>query len=276
LVILSRYYNDSTMAIDYHNILIKCDPALTVWRYISIEKFESLVVNNALFFCRADKFPDIFEGSLPKSEYEWRFERFKQRSAAKGKAYDHEKAKAYAANFSHRYKTQRPAMVVSCWHINQNESTTMWGTYLKDTNGVVIKTTVARLLKSLENAKEKIRPSKVRYINYETGHFYDENDYPHEGENTLIPLIHKKIEYEGEQEYRLFHYFEEAEKAGYWETRKIPDGLLISCDVDTLIDQIIVHPFIEDKEAKLVEDILRSLGLENRIAQSSLKNLPLF
>lgn len=194
------------MAIDYHNVLIKCDPAETVWRYISIEKFESLITNKALFFCRADKFSDIFEGSLPKKEYEWKFERFKQRVESKGQKYDHDKAKAYVAGFTNRYKIQRPATVVSCWHINKHESTNMWGVYLKDTNGIAIKTTVERLLKSFEGAKEQIRPSKIRYINYETGNFYHEQEYPHEEENTLIPLIHKKVEYSGEQEFRLFHY----------------------------------------------------------------------
>ena len=39
----------------------------TVWRYMSFEKFANILATESLFFSRADKFDDKFEGYIPES-----------------------------------------------------------------------------------------------------------------------------------------------------------------------------------------------------------------
>ena len=37
----------------------------TLWRYMSLEKFVNMLETKSLFFTRADKFEDPFEGFIP-------------------------------------------------------------------------------------------------------------------------------------------------------------------------------------------------------------------
>ena len=39
----------------------------TLWRYMSFEKFANLLATGSLFFSRADKYDDKFEGYIPES-----------------------------------------------------------------------------------------------------------------------------------------------------------------------------------------------------------------
>ena len=41
------------------------NPKDTLWRYLSLEKFASLLYTQSLYFVRADQFEDPFEGSVP-------------------------------------------------------------------------------------------------------------------------------------------------------------------------------------------------------------------
>jgi hypothetical protein len=107
------------MAIRNHDNLINADPTLVLWRYMDLEKFRSFLENQALFFCRADKFSDPFEGSLPRIEYE-------SRNAWAGKD-------TQAIIDKHKYLKR--SFIVNCWHINNNESDAMWRLYLKDNEG---------------------------------------------------------------------------------------------------------------------------------------------
>ena len=38
-----------------------------VWRYMSFEKFANMLATESLFFTRADRYEDKFEGYIPKS-----------------------------------------------------------------------------------------------------------------------------------------------------------------------------------------------------------------
>ena len=37
-----------------------------LWRYMSLEKFANILATKSLFFTRADKFEDTFEGHVPR------------------------------------------------------------------------------------------------------------------------------------------------------------------------------------------------------------------
>ena len=39
----------------------------TVWRYMSFEKFANILATESLFFTRADRYDDKFEGYIPES-----------------------------------------------------------------------------------------------------------------------------------------------------------------------------------------------------------------
>ncbi len=80
------------MPIYYHENFIPLEPNTIIWRYLDFEKYKSLLENKALFFCRADKFIDPFEGSLPKMEADHRI--FEQKRLANnfGRTFDEKEA----------------------------------------------------------------------------------------------------------------------------------------------------------------------------------------
>jgi len=55
-----------------HPAFIQPNDKDIVWRYMSIDKFESMLKNKSLFFCRTDRFSDQFEWSITKKEAEYR------------------------------------------------------------------------------------------------------------------------------------------------------------------------------------------------------------
>ena len=61
----------------YHENQIPLEVGSLLWRYMDHDKIESFLKNKALFFCRADKFVDPFEGSLPKREADYRIQNAK-------------------------------------------------------------------------------------------------------------------------------------------------------------------------------------------------------
>ena len=142
------------MAYNKFELCIEPDLDIVVWRYMSLQKFEWLLEDKALFFCRLDMFPDDpFEGTIPKKEAEFR-----------AKTHENEKTIENISNLHRRFKRR---LTVNCWHINNSENDAMWRLYLDDNCGVTIKTTVKNLLNSFENTTEEIFCSKVRYIDYE-------------------------------------------------------------------------------------------------------------
>lgn len=55
------------MAIEEHSEFTwPTDPSATLWRYLDLPKYLSMLESNALFFCRLDMLNDPFEGSRTK------------------------------------------------------------------------------------------------------------------------------------------------------------------------------------------------------------------
>ena len=51
---------------------------IPIWRYLSFSKFMDLISTNSIFFSRADKFEDNFEGFVNKAHQNWIAEEFKR------------------------------------------------------------------------------------------------------------------------------------------------------------------------------------------------------
>ncbi|NLE62949.1 MAG: hypothetical protein GX612_03820, partial [Bacteroidales bacterium] len=106
------------MAIEDFELCIKPKFNFELWRYMDLEKFESLLKNSSLFFCRADRFADPFEGSIPKRE-----------------------VKENISGLSNQHILMKKQKIINCWHINNNENDSMWKLYLKSNEGIAIRTT---------------------------------------------------------------------------------------------------------------------------------------
>ncbi len=230
------------MAIYKHECFIPLESKATLWRYLDFEKFQSLLETKSLFFCRADKFSDPFEGSLPKIEADYRIREEKRIAKSFGREFNEEQALNNILGLQSLHQRLKRGTTINCWHINNNESDAMWRLYLKDNEGAAILTSMEKMYEVIEGTSEKIGSSKVRYLDYDTEKWHHPLDYPHTGYNLYIPLIHKRIEFHHENEFRLIHdVYDAVDDKDYWETQAIHKGKLIPVDVKTLYKKYISH-----------------------------------
>ena len=157
----------------------------TIWRYMDFTKFVSLISMRSLFFCRADRFEDPFEGSIPKKDFE------KQITKMKSKSREFNKEKALYEKFAEEY---RKSVYINCWHINKYESAALWKLYLKSNEGITIRSTRSRLSSSLMCSNFSILTAHVKYIDYDK----DNVLMP----TNLTPFIYKRKSFQHERELR--------------------------------------------------------------------------
>ena len=151
-----------------------------VWRYMSLEAVSETIKSRKLRFTRVDKFPDRFEASVPKQEWD------NQTVLFIGAASRRHMFDAIAPHYPGmsplpppdedpwaRVRRLRIAMAVSshasCWSTGA-ESELLWKLYCSDCSdngrqgmGVAFRSTLARLEKSV--AVHDLYVSPIRYLN---------------------------------------------------------------------------------------------------------------
>ena len=228
-----------------------------LWRYMSFTKFVSLLTKRSLFFARADKLGEPFEGSLsPLNEELYPFIHGKMLP-------EHQE--------THRilFRNLPRFTLINCWHENETESDAMWKLYAGNGEGISIKTTYRSLKESLMG-KEWVRIGRVNYVDYDTTRITD-ND-------TIGPFIHKRRSFEHEREVRAI--IRKQHREGGQIIVDGPDicdvGIYCKADVDTLIKEVFVPPYAEDWFAELVEATAGNYGLRAPVKRSALSALPVW
>lgn len=240
-----------------------------IWRYIPVERFVSLLETRKLFLCRASRFEDAFEGATPRLS-ENRLMAYEARTTSP------ENRALYRTNRA----MARDIVAVNCWHIAEHESVSMWDRYMVRGQGVAIRSTVRRLGAAFPQranngitCSEDIDIARVRYIDYETGHFPLWNVNYH--------FVHKRLEYASECELRVFTTITEeatAESArGGTDYAITKEGLLVPVDIDTLIETIYIAPQAPPDVTKTVQDAWERQGLgRNAVRPSKLSARPIY
>ena len=218
-----------------------------IWRYMDYTKFMSLVIDRELYFTPADLLGDRYEGSLPKLVASEKY----------NKSSDPDLARTI-------HRNMREVITVSCWHMNDSESTAMWQLYSEMNTGIAIQSTYKRLRECLAPFPE-VRLAVAKYIDYDTGSF---------GYKDLwTPFIHKRSTFSHERELRAIviqpERIEAVKRQKYpleYKERLIRDRYPVN--LSDLIETIYVAPnsapwigyltskIIEEKEIKI--DVLCS------------------
>ena len=142
-----------------------------LWRYMDFTKFVSLLETRALFFARADKLGDPFEGSVPKNNITSR--------STLNPNLSHEEIIMYA----HVMQQLPRFTLISCWHESRHESEAMWRLYASVNGGIAIKTKFNAFARCFLT-NEQIHIGAVQYVDYD-------NDLIPE-DNLLSPYLHKR------------------------------------------------------------------------------------
>ena len=225
-------------------------------------KFVSLIDSRCLYFVRADRLGDPFEGSWPRMNI-----------LARQLVPDDVPEKA-RAGFAKAMKTMGEITkrwprynAINCWNMNEHESAAMWKLYLKSDEGIAIQSTYRKLKQSLID-KIKIHIGIVKYIDYETEWI--------DASNLFSPFVHKRKSYEHEQEVRAIVTKWPADEKYDFKKDTIDYGLKIKTDIETLIERIYIAPSAPDWFAELVKAVVTRYGYQFDIMYSRLDEKPLF
>jgi hypothetical protein len=225
-----------------------------IWRYIDFTKFVSLLDKSALFFSRADKLGDPFEGSHPKENISIRAEIYKK-----------EIPLTYVSSI---YKLLREFTVVNCWHMNEYESAAMWNLYASSEEGIAIQSSFQRLKDSFTDRENDIFIGVVQYIDYDKERILDD---------PLSSFVHKRKSFSHENELRAVIQKLPPEAISSRTKRPFDDGLYVLVDLEFLIDKIYLAP---TSPRWLLELVISTLGKYNlgkkEVHQSSLDEKPFY
>lgn len=243
-----------------HPAFITPDENAKIWRYMDFSKFISILETNSLYFTRADRFEDQFEGSLPYL------------SSKISKTYNFAGALAAQPHNKHFYQPDRvykmrTTIGLNCWHINEYESAAMWKLYLSSSDGFAIQSTFGKLRDSFQVADERVFIGKVNYIDYRQGTI--------PLLDTFSPFLTKRISFQHEHELRALIW--DYTTANLDTIEPIPDSRLnVPVDVSVLIDNVYLAPDSPAWLAELVKAVLRRYSLTISVTNSQLAEKPLF
>jgi hypothetical protein len=238
------------------------DKTTTIWRYVNINKFVSMLDTSSLWFARADQFKDNFEGSSPRINV----------SSRKLPTFlSEEDSNIYCELMKHTSDTKQRWLryvAINCWHMDETESTAMWELYLSGCKeGVAIKSSFAKLKDSLRNS-EPVYIGVVKYIDFEHQVI--------EGDSVLAPYIYKRNVFQHEKELRaiIVRSPPPSPKGLDFSVKTIEKGILVPVDLNILIEKVYVVPGSPRNFTDIVKSLIKSRGFNFQTVSSSILNNP--
>jgi hypothetical protein len=227
-----------------------------LWRYLDAAKLFDFFENSTLFFCRADRFSDKFEGaftptlrqqisdSYARGEIDYTYEQFKRR--------------------------MRESVFINCWHRSQDDSAAMWALYGKSECAVALTTTVGQLADTLEGMDEDhtIRIARVDYVKHWSDPKLDISpDYA-----RIFTYKTKAYEYEKEVRVIIDRTGRSSRTLG---PELLQSGILVPIDAATLMRSIVIAPDAPPWFEKLVRQSALRYGIEAPVRRSKLATDPI-
>lgn len=197
-----------------------------IWRYMSLDKFFDLIYRKTIFLNKIINLSDKYEGKLPEKKY---YDGIKFNTQS-GLVDSTKLKKRRQQEFTIKY-----AYGINCWSISKNEDYALWKIYTDNMkSGVAIKSTVGRLKKSIKS-KDDFFIGQVRY-----GESFFNIDEP----SDLQIICSKRKYYKYENELRLI----------VKDSNNPPEpSLYLDVDLDILIDEIYLSPFIKEGFKAILE-----------------------
>lgn len=137
----------------------------TIWRYLTFQKFISLLTYQALWFSKLNILQDQYEGKMPIATKRLVKEDHQKWKRTFNSLEFHRQIDAWAdENENHG----RDLLVVNCWFLEERESKLMWERYAPTRETVAITSTVRRLSQSVCVSQDpKVsQVGKVKYVDF--------------------------------------------------------------------------------------------------------------
>lgn len=240
-----------------------------LWRYMSLAKLLALLRDRALFFARADRLVDPFEGAKgivrrkdvwdahylaffedairhPPPDYECQLD---DREIA-------EEARRLLRDLEDGGEFARRTTFLSCWHEAVHESEALWRVYGGDSGqAVAIQTTFQRFREALGD-DPYVSIGRVQYIDFERS-FAGLSD----------AFFQKRKAFEHEHEVRaLIRLYENPPE----------DGIRRPVDIDRLIETVTVSPLAPRWFEDVVRDAILRFDCSFEVMHSQIAEEPFF
>ncbi len=228
----------------------------TLWRYMDFNKYVSLLKTQSLYFSRADRVGDPFEGSVSQATIERRKVTF--RTAPAEQKGDHTE-EIHLGIYASLFQRMPGLTFLNCWHMNDGESVAMWRLYSPSGMGVALKSTFAKLF---DLTPSNVFVGKVQYGDYGQA---DIPDY------TLFdPFVHKRRSFSHEDEARAVIQYD------YRSVDPAPLGEWVRVPLVDLIDAVRVSPSAPNWYLEIVQDVTKLYGFSKEVRRSEIDSTVLF
>jgi hypothetical protein len=207
-----------------------------VWRYMSMRKFCSMLVNSGVYLCRADRL-ERFEGTYSREQIG--------------------DTKDYLIRIGHpklindereRRRRDKQQTYINCWSIASCDSDLMWKGYVgNQTAGVAIRSSPRRLHDICQhNDPQPIGITMVKYFDHAGGQMINYAGTP-------STFVYKDHHFAMDKELRILHWSNMQEPT--------PDHKWLKCDLRDIIDLIVLSPGATEPESRCAFQSLRDQGL---------------
>ncbi|MDQ3872130.1 MAG: hypothetical protein M3258_00780 [Thermoproteota archaeon] len=254
-----------------------------IWQYMELAEFVSMLHRKALFFVKATKLRDPYEGIIPQ------FNDF-----IKSPMHNKEE-EAIIQNKSNRFiatspqsviqqfRAYRELVLINSWHYNEYESAAMWHLYSHENAGIAIQSTMTKLNKSFEdNNEDTVWIGRVQYLDFS-------KDWMDEWNNLFKGFLIKRKSFEYENEIRALTCLPDdhlgskrsthvgdiqkisSSKRPVFNPRQMTEkGKYVSADLHTLVENIYIAPYSEPWFKEVVESLLSKYDLNAKVVKSDL------
>ena len=254
-----------------------------LWRYMDLTKLLALLEDQALHFARADLLGDPFEGAQtaltsepPTHEFHVNENRLEELDAERREGY----RRLWDAMRPHR-TAQRRWTWVSCWNHRDVESDALWGRYVHAEDGIAIRSTFGRLVRSFGDplpplAERQAPPPPDAPWPVYVGHvsYVDYKSATWPSGNAFWPYVHKRLSFAHEAEVRAL-VSRIPEDLPDHEVEP-PPGVLIAVDLALIIEAIYVSPVAPPWFSDLVTRVCKRYGVGADVRQSELATTPIY
>ena len=109
-------------------------------------RFVSMLDREALFFVKASKFRDLYEGTLPKyNDLNRALVYEEQRNSFQSEEQFIRFIETMPSTMKSLFKALREIILINSWHYNEYESADMWDLYSQANAGIAIQSTYRKL-----------------------------------------------------------------------------------------------------------------------------------
>jgi hypothetical protein len=260
-----------------------------IWQYMELAEFVSMLHRKALFFIKANKLRDPYEGLIPQ------FNNTIRCSESNKEEKEEEKQNFQSQDQSNRFLQRLPQtmlqqfqlyrelVLINPWHYNEYESAAMWNLYSHENAGIAIQSTTTRLSKCFrDNNDDTIWIGKVQYLDFS-------KDWMKQGNNLFQAFVTKRKSFEYENEIRAVTCLPDDHMSSQWIVKKAnrervssskgrilnpadltDKGKYVNASLQTLIEKVYIAPYAESWFEEVIESLLSKYELNATVTKSDL------